>query len=143
MEQKNEAFVPHLLPIVKGSTVDFLNGDPIFHNVFSLSKATSFDLGRYPRGSSRSVRFEQPGVVKVFCHIHADMSAIILVLDNPFFTTPDREGKFQIDDVPPGTYSAVAWHERARPVLRKVHIESGEASVVRFAVPLTESAGGG
>ncbi|MCI0655921.1 MAG: hypothetical protein L0170_02495, partial [Acidobacteria bacterium] len=88
MVQKNESFVPHILPILKGSTVVFPNSDPIYHTVFSLSKTASFDLGRYPRGASRSVRFDEPGVVKVFCHIHSDMSGVILVLDNPYFTTP-------------------------------------------------------
>src|SRR5688572_22432618 len=89
IKQEGETFIPHVLPIVKGTTVDFPNLDPIFHNVFSLSGAMSFDLGRYPQGSSRSVRFDQPGVVPVFCHLHSDMSSIILVLDNALFSVPD------------------------------------------------------
>src|SRR2546428_1554411 len=115
MKQEGLAFEPHVLPVLVGSTVEFPNEDPIFHNVFSLSKAASFDLGRYPRGSSKSVRFDEPGIVKVFCHIHSDMSAVIVVLDNPFFTSPDTQGRFQIDGIPPGDYRAVGSHERARP----------------------------
>src|SRR5437899_7615905 len=83
MKQEDLSFAPHVLPVLKGSTVESPNEDPIFHNVFSLSKAASFDLGRYPRGASKSVRFDEPGIVKVFCHIHSDMSAVIVVLDNP------------------------------------------------------------
>jgi plastocyanin len=139
MEQKNESFQPHILPIVKGSTVVFPNGDPIYHNVFSLSKTASFDLGRYPRGASRSVRFDEPGVVKVFCHIHSDMSAVILVLDNPYFTTPDADGGFQFPELPSGTYTITAWHERARPIRREVQIRSGRATTMDFAIPLEDA----
>lgn len=143
MEQVDLAFVPHVLPVPKGTTVEFPNGDPIFHNVFSLSKAASFDLGRYPRGSSRSVRFDRPGIVKVFCHIHSDMSAVIMVLENPFFAIPDQDGHYQIDGISPGEYTVFAWHERARLVTGSVRIDSGRASVLNFTVPLTEAVGSG
>jgi plastocyanin len=92
MEQRDESFFPHVLPIVKGSIVEFPNGDPIYHNVFSLSKASSFDLGRYPRGATRSIRFDEPGVVRVYCHIHSDMSGVILVLEIPISPLPMRRG---------------------------------------------------
>ena len=136
MEQQSQSFVPHVLPIVRGTTVEFPNSDPIYHNVFSLSRAASFDLGRYPRGSSRFVRFERPGLVKVFCHIHADMSAIIFVLDNPFFTTPGADGKYEIGGIPAGDYTVTAWHERARPIRRQVTIAPGESASMDFAIPL-------
>lgn len=142
MEQRHESFVPHVLPILKGSTVEFPNGDPIYHNVFSLSKAASFDLGRYPRGTSRFVRFDEPGMVKVFCHIHADMSAVILVLDGPFFTSPDPGGAFEIRGIPPGTYGVNAWHERARPIRREIVIRPGEATEMSFAIPLRDKTEG-
>ncbi|HMF08843.1 MAG TPA: carboxypeptidase regulatory-like domain-containing protein [Thermoanaerobaculia bacterium] len=138
MEQRNESFVPHVLPVMKGSTVEFPNGDPIYHNVFSLSRVASFDLGRYPRGASRSIRFDEPGVVKVFCHIHSDMSGVVLVLDNPFFTAPGPEGSFDFPDLPPGEYTVTAWHERARPVRRQVVIQAGRTSSVDFAIPLED-----
>ena len=143
MKQEGLTFVPHVLPVLKGSTVEFPNEDPIFHNVFSLSKVSSFDLGRYPRGASKSIRFDEPGIVKVFCHIHSDMSAVIVVLDNPFFTAPDTQGRFQIDGIPPGDYRAVGWHERARPQVLKVRIEPGQASVLNFRIPLMEPSDGG
>lgn len=142
IRQEGLAFRPHVTAIPKGSTVEFSNGDPVFHNVFSLSKAASFDLGRYPRGSSRSVRFDVPGLVKVFCHIHSDMSAVILVLDNRYFARPDAGGQYRIEGIPAGEYTAVAWHERARPLSRRVRIESGGDAVLDLRIPLTEQAHG-
>lgn len=138
MRQEGLTFVPHVLAIPKGTTVEFPNGDSIFHNVFSLSKAASFDLGRYPKGSSKSVRFDKPGMVKVFCHIHSDMSGVIVVLDNAFFAVPDARGRYSIDGIPPGTYRVMAWHERAHPLKRTVRIEPGRATGADFSIPLTE-----
>jgi len=139
MEQRGESFVPHILPVPKGSVVEFPNGDLIYHNVFSLSKAASFDLGRYPRGSSRSVRFDEPGIVKVFCHIHPNMSAVILVLDRARFTSPDSEGRFAFPGLPAGTYTITAWHERARPVHRELLIQPGSIATADFAIPLEDA----
>jgi plastocyanin len=144
IEQRGLSFEPHVLAVPRGATVEFPNGDVVFHNVFSLSKAASFDLGRYPSGASKSVRFDTPGIVKVFCHIHSDMSAIVVVLDQPFFDQPDREGRFSIARVPPGAYRAVAWHERTRPVPREVRVEAGGAVTLDFVIPLEiEAADGG
>lgn len=136
VRQENLTFSPHVVPVVRGDSVEFANADPLFHNVFSLSKAATFDLGRYPSGKSKSVRFDAAGIVKVFCHIHADMSAVVVVLDNPFFATPDRDGRFAIDPLPPGEYRVTAWHERAKPVTRKVTVLPGRDSPVEFDVPL-------
>ena len=144
MEQVGLTFEPHVLPIVRGSTVEFPNRDVVFHNVFSLSKAQSFDLGRYPSGSSRSVRFAKPGIVKVFCHIHSDMSAIIVVLDNPYFATPDRDGRFSIRGIPPGDYRVVPWHERARAAARSIRVDVGQVTRADFDIPLDlETSDGG
>jgi len=140
IEQRNESFVPHVLPVLKGSPVEFTNDDPIYHNVFSLSKAASFDLGRYPRGASRSVRFGAPGIVKIFCHIHSDMSAVVLVLDNSYFTTPRSDGTFEIQGIPPGTYLVAAWHERAHAVHHKVIILPGRTTEMNFSIPLEDAA---
>lgn len=140
MSQQDGAFVPHVLAVPVGSTVEFPNADSIYHNVFSLSRSASFDLGRYPRGTSRSVRFDEPGVVKVFCHIHSDMSAVVLVLPNRFFASPDVEGRLRIDGIPPGEYTVVAWHERAPRTTRTVRIEDGAATRVSFEIPLAEQA---
>jgi plastocyanin len=136
IEQRSEAFVPHVLAVLTGSTVEFPNEDFVFHNVFSLSKARAFDLGRYPKGASKSVRFDRAGIVQVFCHIHSDMSAVVLVVDNPFFSRPDSTGRFTIDGIPPGEYRVAAWHERARPVVRTVRILPGETARLNFNLPL-------
>jgi plastocyanin len=138
MVQLGETFIPHVLPIVKGSTVRFPNQDPIFHNVFSLSATKSFDLGRYPKGDSRSVVFDEPGIVPVFCHLHSDMSAIILVLENPYFAVPDAGGRYRIENVPAGNYTLVAWHERSEQVERQVEVESGQVLEVDITVPIED-----
>jgi plastocyanin len=142
MRQEGLAFVPHVLPVLRGTSVEFPNADPVFHNVFSLSRAASFDLGRFPRGESRTLAFDTAGVVKVFCHIHSDMGAVIMVLDNPFFTAPDHDGRFRIDGLPAGDYRITAWHERARPSTRSIHVEAGGAAHVAFSIPLTEDGTG-
>jgi len=142
MAQQDEQFVPHVLPIVRGGTVEFPNEDDVFHNVFSLSGAKTFDLGRYPRGEARSVTFNKTGTVQVFCHIHSDMSGVILVLENPFFATPEPTGRFVIDGLPPGNYALVGWHERIKPVVEHVQVTAGATSHVDFNIPLPASAQG-
>lgn len=136
MTQEGETFIPHVLPIPVGSTVEFPNLDPIFHNVFSLSATRTFDLGRYPQGDSKSVRFDQPGLVPVFCHIHSDMSAVILVLDNPYFAVPGADHRYRIESIPPGTHTLVAWHERSLPVEVTVEVNAGETLELNLAVPI-------
>ena len=111
MDQRSEMFVPHLLAITVGTTVDFPNNDRTYHNVFSLSKGQRFDLGRYAAGHSKSIRFDRPGVVRVFCDIHSHMNAFILVFTHRFFSVTDADGRYQIDGVPPGNYTLVAWLE--------------------------------
>lgn len=113
LDQRNETFVPHLLAITAGTTVEFPNHDRTYHNVFSLSKAKRFDLGRYAAGTSKSVRFDRPGIVRVFCDIHSHMNAFILVFGHRFFAVTDAEGRYEIDRVPPGAYVLSAWFEGA------------------------------
>jgi plastocyanin len=136
--QKDEAFVPRVAAITRGSTIDFPNSDPFFHNVFSLSRGASFDLGRYPRGESRSRRFPQAGLVKVFCHIHSHMTASIMVFDHPYFRIPSSDGTFLMDDVPAGTYQVSAWHERIGESLTSVRVEPGRTAHVEFDLPMEE-----
>ena len=138
IRQLGETFIPHVLPIVKGTTVEFPNEDPIFHNVFSLSGTQIFDLGRYPQGDSRSVTFSQAGIVPVFCHLHSNMSAIVLVLDNPFFNVPDAEGAYIIDGVVEGTYTLVGWHERSEPVVQQVTVRAGESIELNIVIPIED-----
>jgi plastocyanin len=111
MDQRNETFVPHVLAIMAGTTVDFLNSDRTYHNVFSLSRIRPFDLGRYPTGKSKSVRFDRPGIVRVFCDIHSHMSAFILVFGHRFYDVAQADGRFRIENVPPGTYVLAVWNE--------------------------------
>ncbi|HEY7686460.1 MAG TPA: carboxypeptidase regulatory-like domain-containing protein [Gemmatimonadales bacterium] len=136
IEQRNEAFIPHVLPVLVGSTVAFPNRDQVFHNVFSLSSTKTFDLGRFPQNASKSVRFGKAGVVQVFCHIHSDMSAVVLVLPNTHFAVPDSTGHYVIEGVPPGDYRVVAWHERTRRTLQRVNIAAGETTALDFNIPL-------
>jgi plastocyanin len=136
IQQQGEAFEPHVLAVLRGTTVAFPNNDPVFHNVFSLSSARTFDLGRYPKGTSKEVRFDRAGTVQVFCHIHSDMSAVVLVLANPFFTVPAPPGRYMIDDVPPGEYRLVAWHERIKPIVTRVRVRGGETTTLDLDVPL-------
>ena len=112
MLQKNKTFTPHILPVQVGAIIDFPNADPIFHNAFSSYSGQIFDIGLYPPGTSRSVRFARPGVVRVFCNIHPAMSAVIVALNTPYFTQTSRDGTFSLD-VPPGRYTLRVFHERA------------------------------
>jgi plastocyanin len=129
IDQRNEAFVPHVLAIVAGTTVDFPNNDQTYHNVFSLSQTRTFDLGRYAAGRSKSVRFDRPGIVRVFCDIHSHMSAFILVFSHRFFAVTDDEGRYRLVDVPPGTYTVVAWTETAPQDSRRVVISEAGGEV--------------
>ena len=134
IRQIKETFIPHVLPILVGTTVYFPNGDPLFHNVFSFSGAKSFDLGRYPKNQVRSVKFDRPGIVKVFCHIHSHMNAVILVFEHPYFCISDGSGNFLMPHVPPGQYTLVAWHERLKPQKKLVAIQAGETGSIHFVL---------
>ena len=111
MAQKNRAFVPAVLAVPVGQTVDFPNLDPFFHNVFSYSKTRKFDLGRYPQGDVQSVEFDQPGLVSIFCEIHYSMRAYVHVFDTPYFAVSDEQGRFELADVAPGEYQLHVWQE--------------------------------
>ena len=144
--QRDERFMPHVVAIARGGTVDFPNNDDVFHNVYSLSKAAGpkgFDLGRYPKGESRGHTFLRAGTANVFCHIHTDMSAFVLVLDNPFFAMPDENRRFVIDNVPEGEYTIVGWHERITPIVKKIRVVAGQTAVVDYNIPLTQGGGSG
>jgi len=134
MDQRNETFVPHVLAITTGTTVDFPNSDRIYHNVFSLSKIARFDLGRYAAGRSRPWRFDRPGIVRVFCEIHSHMNAFILVFGHPFFALTDLDGRYRIDNVPPGTYSVVAWNEGVAGDPRPVTVPDGGVAELDFTL---------
>jgi hypothetical protein len=126
-----------VVAITRGSIVDFPNGDPFFHDVFSLSRSGTFDLGSYPRGQTKSHSFRQAGLIKVYCHLHSHMTASIMVFDHPFFTIPKADGSFSIDDVPPGSYKVSAWHERIGENTQPVRIEAGRPAEVQFLLPIS------
>jgi plastocyanin len=142
MIQKDKTFTPHVLPIRVGTSVDFPNFDPIFHNAFSNYNGQLFDVGLYPPGTSRPVRFARPGVVRVFCNIHANMSAVIVVLNTPYFEATQKNGSFQVNNVPPGDYFLHVFHERAtqatlNSLTRRVTVTEG--SVTLPAIGISES----
>jgi plastocyanin len=134
MDQRGERFVPHVLAITVGSVVDFPNNDRTYHNVFSLSDTRSFDLGRYAAGHSKAVRFDRPGIVRVFCDIHSHMNAFILVFAHRYFAMTDADGRYHIDNVPQGTYTVMMWNEGWPSESRQVTVpESGGEVEVSFA----------
>jgi plastocyanin len=138
MRQEHEEFVPHVVAVTVGSTVEFPNGDLVFHNVFSLSSAATFDLGRYPRDTSKSRTFTKPGLVKVFCHLHSHMSAVVRVFPHPHFTLPGEDGGFSLEGLPPGPHVVAAWHERVGEVRRTVMVTAGERAAISLSLPLTD-----
>src|ERR1700691_1969877 len=113
--QQNKTFEPHILVVRVGTLVQFPNRDPFFHNIFSLYDGKRFDLGLYEAGTTRSVRFDRPGVSFLFCNIHAEMSAVVIVVDTPYFAMSDRNGHLMIPDVPDGRYQMHVWYERSLP----------------------------
>ena len=134
MVMKGKAFSPRVVVVPVGGTVDFPNEDPIFHNAFSVSGENRFDLQLYKRPKVGSFTFQHPGIVKVYCNIHPQMSAVVVVRDNPLFTRAAADGGFTIENVPPGRYTVKAWNERAGEAAAEVTVaESGEAQA-RFAL---------
>lgn len=121
----DKQFSPHMLVVPQGSTVTFDNHDPFNHNVFSLSEENPFDLGMYGRGQTRSVRFARAGIVRVYCNVHPQMSALVVVRDNPYYAQPSSDGSFSIPSVPPGRYTLHAWHERSSEMSREVEVPAG------------------
>jgi len=135
--QKSRRFSESLLVVAAGSSVTFPNEDPIFHNVFSLSKARAFDLGYYPQGQTRTVNFPKPGIVDVFCHLHPNMSATIMVAPSESFAKPGRDGSFRLEGLSEGEHEIVAWHRAAGFFRRKVRLPMAEGEgPLRFVLPL-------
>ncbi len=134
MDQRNEEFVPHVLAITVGTIVDFPNNDTKFHNVFSLSSVKTFDLGRYPAGRSKSVRFDKSGIVPVNCDIHSHMQAFILVFNHPFFALVDDDGRYTLPNVPPGNYTLKVWSEIGKSDPQAVTVVEGGTVEHNFTV---------
>jgi plastocyanin len=135
MDQRHERFVPHVLAVMVGTVVDFPNSDLTYHNVFSLSRARRFDLGRYAAGKSKSVRMDRPGVVRVFCDIHSHMNAFVLVFAHPFFDVTEVDGRYELPNVPAGTYSVIGWYEGEPRITRSVTVTAGGWAELDLPVP--------
>ena len=135
IRQSDLAIVPHLTVVQAGTRIDFPNQDEVFHNIFSLSQPHPFNLGRYPPGESRSERFSEPGVLRMFCDIHSEMSGVILVVGTPFFARPDESGRFQLTGVPEGRHRLVAWHESAGADTASIVVTSTGVTRADFRLP--------
>lgn len=110
MDQRQIKFVPRIMPVLKGTTVEFPNSDKVWHNVFSTSKPNEFDLGLYPPGKTGRVTFDEPGVVRILCNAHPAMEAFIVVKEHPYFTVSDNRGNYRLEGIPPGQYHIRVWH---------------------------------
>lgn len=124
MKSSSKRFEPHILAVPKNATVEFPNADPIYHNVFSVSGANRFDLGLYRSGVSKSKRFDEPGLVRVYCNIHPQMIGFVLVVDSGFVAVTGPDGSFEFDGVPAGTHVVKAWHEDGSEVAQTVAVKS-------------------
>jgi plastocyanin len=127
---KDKAFTPRVAVVPVDGSVSFPNQDPVFHNVFSVSRENRFDLDLYKKPKSGAWVFRHPGLVRVYCNIHPQMSAYVLVRDNPFWARPSEGGSFEIPDVPPGSWVVKAWHERAGETSQAVTVGEDPRDVV-------------
>ncbi len=133
MDQKNMTFIPHVLPILKGTTVDFLNSDLVQHNVYSPDAvADNFNLGTWLKGEIRSFTFNKLGVASIRCNVHVDMLAYVLVLQNPYYARVDNDGRFSIENVPAGKYTVKLWSERLKADDQPVTVIAGPPARVEF-----------
>lgn len=132
LDQKNLVFSPRVLPILKGTTVDFLNSDDVQHNIFAPGKVEKFNLGTWGLGGTRSYAFNKPGEVVVLCNVHSEMVAYIVVLENPYFVKTEKEGNFRMENIPPGTYQLKTWHEKMKSAPQEVTIAKGEIKEIHL-----------
>ncbi len=132
MDQKGMLFVPHVLPVVRGTTVRFLNSDPLPHNVFSPE--AKYNLGTWPQGETKDQKFDKPGVYTQLCRVHPEMESFVVVFDTPYFATTDKTGAFEIANVPPGTYTLVAWSEKLKGAKQPITVEAGKRATVTLAL---------
>lgn len=134
MNQKELQFLPKILPIVVGSTVDFLNSDDVLHNVFSPDSCVNkFNLGTWKKGEVRSVKYDKIECVSVLlCNVHPEMEAYVIVLQNPFFAITNEEGEFIIENVPPGVYNLKVWNEKLNAKVKQITVGEIEEVIVNF-----------
>ena len=139
MDQKNAHFVPRIVVVPARGRVRFLNSDPMFHNVFSLSPVKKFDLGRYPKGNSKFVTFDHPGVVQVFCDIHAEMIGFVVVVDGLHYAVLEADGRYRITDVPPGSYDVAVWAEGMSQFRTVGHVTVAATGATEFTASLLDA----
>jgi len=133
IDQLNLTYVPHVIAVQKGTTIDFPNSDLVRHNVFSPPECCKqFNLGTYNASVVKTVTFDESCEIPLLCNVHAEMSAFIVVLDNPYFSVTGRDGVFKIENVPPGTYKLTAWHEKLMTITKDVTVKSGKTASVGF-----------
>ena len=138
MKQHNRQFEPDILLVPIGSTVSFPNADPIFHNVFSLSQAKAFDLGYYPLGQSRTLQFDKAGITQVYCHLHPNMTAGIVIVPGAWYGQPESDGNLVFSEVPAGDYKIVAWHKSAGFLGRRIHVPENGSVDIELPIPLLD-----
>ncbi len=133
MDQKNLTFVPHVLPVMVGSTVDFVNSDSVLHNIFSPDNE-KYNLGSWGKGQAKPYTFKKLGVYTQLCNVHPEMQGFVLVLQNPFWSDVKKDSTYKLDKVPPGTYTVVCWSERLKSVEKEVVVKAGEAITMDFSL---------
>jgi plastocyanin len=130
LDQRNMTFIPHVLPIKTGTTVDFLNNDEVKHNVFSPDHE-KYNLGTWPKGAIKQYTFDKKGVYTQLCNVHPEMESFIVALDTPYFALTDKDGNFELQDVPPGDYTIKVWHEKLRFKKQQIAVsEKGAENIV-------------
>jgi plastocyanin len=132
LDQKNLIFIPRVLPILQGTTVDFKNSDDVQHNVFAPGDAEKFNLGTWGLGEEREFTFNKPGEVIILCNVHSEMVAYIVILENSYFAKTDEQGNFRIENVPAGTYQIKTWHEKMKSDPQEVILAEGDAKEVHL-----------
>ena len=133
VDQKHMTFVPHVIVVLKGTAVDFLNSDPVGHNVYwpsvSGNKKLAHNMGTWPQGQSKSFTFNDPGVASLLCNVHPEMSGYVVVVPTPYFAVTNKDGEFEIKDVPAGSYTLKTWSEEGKPTSQSVNVAGDSTSV--------------
>ena len=135
MDQKNLTFIPRVLPILVGTTVDFMNSDDVLHNVFCPDACAKFDLGQYPKGVIKTHKYDKVGCQSVvLCNVHPEMEAYVVVMQNPYYAVTDKEGNFKIPNVPPGKYTLSVWNEKLNAAGQSITVPASGSVMVNFSL---------